>query len=305
VFVDGEDITKLDIDSMRQVRRRKLAMVFQHFALFPHKTVVDNVAYGLKVQKVEPAERHDRAMETLELVGLAEWAERHPHNLSGGMQQRVGLARALATDPDILLMDEPFASIDAQTRELMQIELMQLWAKRKCVVLFVTHSVDEAILLSDKIVLMNDGKIVQAATPRDLYRRPSTLFAGTFIGDANVVSGRVASVDTTDSRVCLDTGSGRFEVSVSRDITNVSVDDRASVLLRQEDVTLANDSEPVATNLWKAEVTAASFMGSRTEYVVSIGELRFRVQLSPTDCFEGGDDVALTIDPQNVIWLDE
>jgi glycine betaine/proline transport system ATP-binding protein len=185
VRIDDEDITQLNLDAMRQVRRRKMSMVFQHFALFPHKSVLDNAGYGLKVQGVDDAERRDRAMEALELVGLGDWARRYPHNLSGGMQQRVGLARALATDPDILLMDEAFSALDPLIRRQMQDELLTLQDRVRKTIVFITHDLNEALRIGSRVMIMKAGRTVQVGTPTQIVTEPEDQYVADFMADVD------------------------------------------------------------------------------------------------------------------------
>jgi len=161
VQMGGEDITSADEQKLRDLRRKHVAMVFQHFGLLPHRKVIDNIAFGLEVRGENKTNRRNRAQEMVDLVGLSGYENSFPDQLSGGMQQRVGLARALCLEPQILLMDEPFAALDAQTREFMQIELSRIWAATGVAIVFVTHSLDEAIFLADRVVLMTPrpGKV--------------------------------------------------------------------------------------------------------------------------------------------------
>ena len=185
-------------DKLRQIRRTKLAMVFQHFALFPHKTVADNVAYGLKVKGVGRAERRNRALVALEQVGLKAHADTYTDELSGGMQQRVGLARGLATDSDILLMDEPFSALDPLIRRDMQGELLELQRSLKKTIVFITHDLDEALILGDRIAIMKDGEIVQIGTAREIVDEPADDYVSAFTQDidrARVLTAETAAVD--------------------------------------------------------------------------------------------------------------
>ncbi len=185
VIVDGENVTDYDLDEVRQFRRQKTAMVFQHFALFPHKTVIDNVAYGLKVQDVDEQERKDRAMDALKLVGLDEWADRYPSNLSGGMQQRVGLARGLATDPDILLMDEAFSALDPLIRRQMQNELLALQQQMQKTIVFITHDLNEALRLGSRVMIMKQGRAVQIGSPTEIVTEPADQYVADFMADVD------------------------------------------------------------------------------------------------------------------------
>lgn len=185
VIVDGEDLLQVDLDRMRQVRREKMSMVFQHFALFPHKTVIENAGFGLKVQDIDDKERNARAMDALELVGLGEWAQRYPHNLSGGMQQRVGLARALATDPDILLMDEAFSALDPLIRRQMQNELLDLQDKVQKTIVFITHDLNEALRIGSRVMIMKEGAVVQVGTPTEIVTEPEDQYVSDFMADVD------------------------------------------------------------------------------------------------------------------------
>ncbi len=186
IILDGEDITRVDESVLREIRRKRLGMVFQRFALFPHRTVADNVAFGLEVQGVDREVRLRKARETLELVGLKGWEDRYPGNLSGGMQQRVGLARALVSDPDILLMDEPFSALDPLIRRDMQDELLTLQSQVNKTIIFVTHDLDEALKLGDRIALMKDGVIVQIGTPEEILTRPADEYVRRFVEDVDM-----------------------------------------------------------------------------------------------------------------------
>ena len=197
VLLNGEDLLAMDADMLRQVRRGKISMVFQHFGLFPHRKVIDNIAYGLEVQKVDKATRHARATEVLNIVGLDGWADRYPQQLSGGMQQRVGLARALAVDPEILLFDEPFSALDPLIRKEMQDELIRLQKSMQRTIIFITHDFAEALRLGDRIAIMKDGSFDQVGTPEEIVSNPATPYVREFVNDvprAKVLSVRTVTV---------------------------------------------------------------------------------------------------------------
>jgi glycine betaine/proline transport system ATP-binding protein len=183
VRIDGEEITAADAQRLREVRRHKMSMVFQHFGLFPHRRIIDNVAYGLEVQGIKKSIRHARAREVLELVNLAGWEERYPGQLSGGMQQRVGLARALAVDPEILLFDEPFSALDPLIRREMQDELIALQRQVQKTSIFITHDFAEAIKIGDRIAIMKDGEFVQVGRPDEVVLRPANQYVAEFTRD--------------------------------------------------------------------------------------------------------------------------
>lgn len=200
VLLNGEDLLAMDDDQLREVRRGKISMVFQHFGLFPHRKVIDNIAYGLEVQKVDKSTRHARATEVLNIVGLDGWADRYPQQLSGGMQQRVGLARALAVDPEILLFDEPFSALDPLIRKEMQDELIRLQKTMQRTIIFITHDFAEALRLGDRIAIMKDGSFDQVGTPEEIVSNPATAYVREFVNDvprAKVLS--VGSVTVSGS----------------------------------------------------------------------------------------------------------
>jgi glycine betaine/proline transport system ATP-binding protein len=180
VLVDGEDVVRMDRARLLHLRRHRVAMVFQGFGLFPHRTVLDNAAYGLELRGVPRAERQARAQEMLETVGLGEWGRHYPDQLSGGMRQRVGLARALATDPEILLMDEPFSALDPLIRRRMQDELMDLQERLQKTIVFITHDLDEALRLGSRIAIMRAGRIVQVGTPDEILLHPADDYVRSF-----------------------------------------------------------------------------------------------------------------------------
>lgn len=185
VYIDGTDITKIDKKELNDIRRKKLGMVFQNFGLLPHRSVVSNVAYGLEIQGVNKEDREAKAKSTLERVGLSGYENSLPNELSGGMQQRVGLARALANDSDILLMDEAFSALDPIIRNDMQDELLQLQDSIKKTILFITHDLDEALKIGDRIAIMKDGCIVQIGTSEDILTNPANDYVSNFVKDVD------------------------------------------------------------------------------------------------------------------------
>ena len=184
---EGEriDVTSLNKSELRRVREQKISMIFQHFALFPYRTVVDNVAFPLEIQGVDKATRRGKAFEILKLVGLDAWAESYPPKLSGGMQQRVGLARALASEAELLLMDEPFSALDPLIRMHMQAELLNLRDRVRRTILFISHDLDEALKLGDRIAIMEAGRIVQLGTPEEIIVNPKTEYVANFVEHAD------------------------------------------------------------------------------------------------------------------------
>mgnify|MGYP001461205590 CR=1 FL=1 len=183
IYIDGADLATMNKASLREVRRKKLSMVFQNFGLFPHRTILENAAFGLEIQNMDKVKRKQKAKEALELVGLGDYIHQYPGQLSGGMQQRVGLARALTNDPKVLLMDEAFSALDPLIRKGMQDELIELQSKMKKTILFITHDLDEALRLGDRIALMKDGNIVQIGTPEEILVSPANAYVERFVED--------------------------------------------------------------------------------------------------------------------------
>jgi glycine betaine/proline transport system ATP-binding protein len=186
IYIDDLDITTLKPDELRNLRLNKLGMVFQNFALFPHRTVCQNAEYGLEIRGIDSKSRREKALQALEQVGLKGWEDQYPHNLSGGMQQRVGLARALALDPDILLMDEAFSALDPLIRADMQDELISLQESMHKTILFISHDLDEALKIGDRIVLMKDGEIVQVGTAEQILTNPANDYVARFIENVDI-----------------------------------------------------------------------------------------------------------------------
>ncbi|MBD0408477.1 glycine betaine/L-proline ABC transporter ATP-binding protein [Bacillus sp. 1021] len=186
IYIDGDMITNMSKDQLREVRRKKISMVFQKFALFPHRTILENTEYGLELQGVDKKEREQKALDSLKLVGLEGFEHQFPDQLSGGMQQRVGLARALTNDPDILLMDEAFSALDPLIRKDMQDELLDLHDSVGKTIIFITHDLDEALRIGDRIVLMKDGNIVQIGTPEEILMSPSNEYVEKFVEDVDL-----------------------------------------------------------------------------------------------------------------------
>jgi len=192
VEIDGEDVVAASEDRLRTLRLEKITMVFQHFALLPHRTVAENVEYGLKMRGQPKPERRAKALKTLASVGLADWADRYPSDLSGGMQQRVGLARALALDPEILLMDEPFSALDPLIRRDMQGELIELQRQYRTTIIFITHDLNEALTLGNHVAVMKDGRFAQVGRPADIVLDPADDYVAAFTRDID--RGRVLPV---------------------------------------------------------------------------------------------------------------
>lgn len=233
VQIDGKDVVSMSKEELRNVRRNKISMVFQKFALFPHRTVLENTEYGLEIQGVEKEERIKKATESLEMVGLKGYEHQYPSQLSGGMQQRVGLARALANDPDVLLMDEAFSALDPLIRKDMQDELLELQSSMEKTIVFITHDLDEALRIGDRIALMKDGNIVQIGSPEEILMSPANDYVARFVEDVDLSKVLTAGhVMKRAETVQIDKGA-RVALKLMRDlgISSIYVVDKQQRLL--------------------------------------------------------------------------
>ena len=284
VIVGGRDITHMPAS------KRDMGMVFQAYSLFPHMTVRQNVAFGLRLRRVGAAERDQRAIEMLELVGLAEHATRFPHQLSGGQQQRVALARALAIEPQVLLLDEPLSALDAKVRAQLRDEIRRIQLEVGITTLFVTHDQEEALAIADRVGVMREGHIEQLAPPTEVYSRPATSFVAEFVGLTNRLAGEVR-----DGSVIV---RGCTLPLVERD----TPDGQVVALVRPEAVTLASDDAPESGAL-VGTVIAVTFLGATSRVTVDLGDATILAQLTTADAtaLSAGSRVALTIRPDPVL----
>ncbi|MBL8710035.1 MAG: ABC transporter ATP-binding protein [Rhodospirillaceae bacterium] len=263
IRVDGTDIARIP------VHKRNIGMVFQNYALFPHLSVAENIAFGLDVRNVPKGEIRARVGESLDLVRLSGLEGRRPRQLSGGQQQRVALARALVTRPQVLLLDEPLSALDKHLRQEMQVELRRIQRQIGITTIFVTHDQEEALTLSDRVAIFNQGRVVQAGAPREVYERPVNRFAAGFLGEANFLQGKVVEVAGAAARVELASG-GQILVPA----TGLSVGAPVLVALRPEKISIdpAPADAAVAPNRILGKVSAAIFSGSSLTYRVAAGD---------------------------------
>jgi len=271
ILVHGQDLRKMNKEQLRKVRRQTISMVFQKFALFPHRTVLENVEYGLEIQKVKKPERTEKAMKSLELVGLKGWENKSPDELSGGMQQRVGLARALANDPEILLMDEAFSALDPLIRRDMQDELLELQETMKKTIIFITHDLDEALRIGDRIALMKDGAVVQVGTPEEILTQPANAYVERFVEDVDLSKVLTAAhVMRRPETIMPDRGPRvALELMRERGISNLFVIDRGKRLLGV--ITAEDASEAMRSGKTLADILITD--GPRVHPDVLINEL--------------------------------
>jgi len=273
---------------------RNIGMVFQNYALFPHKTVFNNVAYGLKMRQVEKAEINRRVKEILDMVRLSGFGDRKPHQLSGGQQQRVALARALVIRPDVLLLDEPLSNLDAKLREEMRVETKRIQKNVGITTVYVTHDQVEALSMSDRIVIMEQGTIVQIGTPRDVYESPWNPFVADFMGQSNQIQGEIASVGEQESEVRTGTD---LRILV-KTMDGFQKGRRLKIFVRVETPELFSAPPSESKNVFRGRVESISYHGSSTLYYVQIEEgTRLVAEKSRQEAYQ------MRIEKDSPIWL--
>ncbi|WP_193374624.1 quaternary amine ABC transporter ATP-binding protein [Nocardiopsis ganjiahuensis] len=253
VEIDGVDITTLSQKNLLKLRGEKISMVFQHFALLPHRTVLENAAYGLELRGLPRAERFAKAKETLALVGLEGWEDKLPEQLSGGMQQRVGLARALAADTDIILMDEAFSALDPLIRRDMQTQLLELQATLGKTIIFITHDLNEAMRLGDRICVLRDGRVAQIGEASEILNAPANEYVERFVEDVDRSRVLTAAEALADAAVDADAPQVSSDTLVADLYTSVSTSDRLRVVSAEGDVLGMVTRESVLASLVRDE----------------------------------------------------
>ena len=290
ILVDNEDVTLLPATD------RDVSMVFQSYALFPHMSVIENVSYGLKMINVNKEEYTEKALETLKLVNLEGYENRMPSELSGGQQQRVAVARAIVLKPKVLLFDEPLSNLDAKLRRQVREDIREIQQKLGVTTIYVTHDQEEALAISDKVIVMNKAVIAQEGSPKDLYNFPKNKFVANFIGDANDVTAEIINKQSNTYDLKL------AEMNVKIEI-NKDLNDKVSLALRPEKIKINRTNNE---NCIHASIKSASFVGSSYQYILSskIGEL-YVVSGDTTDIFKVGEEVFLSIDEKDIKILND
>jgi iron(III) transport system ATP-binding protein len=280
VLLDGRPVHHLP------AHRRETAMVFQSYALFPHMTVADNVGFGLRMRRVPADERRGRVAEALEMVELNGLGDRYPRALSGGQQQRVAVARAVVTRPKVLLFDEPLSNLDAKLRERLRLELRALQQRLRITTIYVTHDQAEALVLSDRIVVMDRGRVVEIGAPQEVYRRPRARVTAEFLGVANLIRARVTGA--RGDRYIAETPVGRVEMACPERLAD---GDAVTLSFRPEDIRIGAGS----VNCLRGAVQQAAYLGAITDYVVRVDHALLRVQQPGEPAYRIGDMVTLVL----------
>ncbi len=285
------------------IHQRNIGLVFQNYALFPHKTIYDNVAFGLKYRDVDKAAMRDRVARTLDLVRLQGVEKRLPAQLSGGQQQRIALARAVVIEPDVLLLDEPLSALDANLREDMRVELKKIQRELNITTIFVTHDQEEALAMSDRVVVMNDGEKEQEGAPEEVYNRPVSRFVADFLGYSNFIYGTVDGID--GDIVTVDLGDGHaLKVLRVGDWTQGSP---VQVVVRAEKVQIGGDAGSNGrSTLFDGTVADVDYLGVTARYFIEVAGRRLQVISTIEDHpYREGDKVRLRIRSQDCVLLDE
>ena len=291
IFISGRDVTDLPPE------KRHLNMVFQSYALFPHMTVFENIAFGLRCKKVPQEKIKQRVMEALKMVKLDQLAERKPNQLSGGQQQRVAVARAVVNEPIVLLLDEPLSALDYNLRKNMQIELKQLQRRLGITFIFVTHDQEEALSMSDRVAIMDEGYIEQLGTPRDVYEEPNSLYVAEFIGETNIFEAEVLAIE--ENKIIVEVEGKQFKLSNKK---GFKVGDKIYVIIRPEDVKTWGLSEVEADetkDMIPGIVEQVIYKGSTVDLLVRLPSGK---KIAVTDFFDE-DDEKLDYHSAEKVWM--
>ena len=290
ITIGGKDVTQLSASD------RDVSMVFQSYALFPHMTVLENVSYGLNMSRLLKEKVSEKALEGLELVGMSKFGERYPSELSGGQQQRVAVARALVLEPEVLLFDEPLSNLDAKLRRRVREEIRDLQQKLKLTTIYVTHDQEEALAVSDKIIVMNDAKISQEGTPQQLYEEPENVFVSDFIGDANQVNAKILKTQNSEAEV--DIGGNIIKLPFKGRLLS-----EAKVAIRPQSIQLNKTQKKQCL---PAKVIKSSYLGDHFEYTIEspLGEL-FVIDNLMQEEFNNGSLVYITFLKRGICIIPE
>ena len=300
IVIDGKPMLS---QGFVQPSQRGIGMVFQNYAVWPHMKVYNNIVYGLKLQKIPKQQIRERAQQVLELVGLAGLQDRYPSQLSGGQQQRVALARALVTNPKVLLLDEPLSNLDAKLREELRFEIKSLVRRMGITSVYVTHDQAEAMVISDRIAVMDSGNVVQIGTANEIYEKPANRFVADFIGTMNFMPGEVVEVLPDAAGVYVRTELSEKILCTTSGNTTTSAGEKVYASIRPEDVEVFTDPPEARENLFKGTIAHRAYLGNFLYFFVNVNDTMIRVQVAHHLPQEEGQDLYLFLNPQKCMLL--
>jgi iron(III) transport system ATP-binding protein len=295
IVIDGKPMLS---EGFVHPSKRGIGMVFQNYAVWPHMKVYKNIVYGLKIQKIPKQSIKERAQQVLELVGLAGLEERYPGQLSGGQQQRVALARALVGNPKVLLLDEPLSNLDAKLREELRFEIKSLVRRMGITSVYVTHDQAEAMVISDRIAVMDSGNVVQIGTPEEIYEKPANRFVADFIGTMNFMSGEVVQVFQDTDEVHVRTEFSEKMLCKTSSISVITPGKKVYASIRPEDVEVFTEPPQGRENLFKGTIAHKAYLGNFLYFFVSVNGNMIRVQAPHNLPREEGQEIYLFLNPE-------
>ena len=300
IVIDGKPMLS---EGFVQPSKRGIGMVFQNYAVWPHMKVFNNVVYGLKIQRMSKQSIQEKAQRVLGLVGLTGLEDRYPTQLSGGQQQRVALARALVSNPKVLLLDEPLSNLDAKLREKMRFEIKSLVRRMGITSVYVTHDQAEAMVISDRIAVMDSGNVVQIGTAQDIYKKPANRFVADFIGTMNFMSGEIVQVLQDTDAVYVRTEFSEKMLCMTPDTTATTPGKKVYASIRPEDVEVFTEPPQARENLFKGTIVHKAYLGNFLYFFVSVNDTMIRVQVPHHLPQEEGQELYLLLNPQKCMIL--
>ncbi len=297
---------RLIFDSKQKInispQKRGMGMVFQSYAVWPHMSVYENIAFPLRIRKISGKEIDERVKSALNMVGIEELSKRLPSAISGGQQQRVAFARAIVYDPAVLLLDEPLSNLDAKLREHMRFEILELQRKLGVTTIYVTHDQEEAMVLSDEVMVMDLGKVIQRGGPEEIYFSPENQFVADFIGKINFLNGVVQSTDAGRSVISIEDEGFKSEILTTH--TDFSQGRKVLASVRPENIHIHTSKPDESVNMWMARLERKNFLGGLFDMVVSIGDKELRCRTPFVFDAKSGTDVYIHIKPEDVLLID-
>lgn len=295
ILLNNKNITHISPE------QRGIGMVFQNYALWPHMTVYGNLAFGLQIRKIPKDEIKKRIKRVLSMVQLEGFEDRFPRQMSGGQQQRIAMARALVFEPGIMLLDEPLSNLDAQLREEMRFEFIELQKKLGITAVYVTHDQAEALVISHKILILNQGEMIQLGTPKEIFSNPRNKFVAGFIAVTSFMDGKVDSLAEEQKKVIVKTDDG---LTIQGNNNNLSVGQRVSVAIRINTVYFIQDEDEIekkSVNIFKGKIIQSSYLGNIVDYKISVGNWMVRTNTEVKYNFKVGDEVKFYLPPEKII----